>query len=342
MKETPLISVIIPVHNGSRYLKDCLDAIMRSSYSKYETIVVDDCSTDDSVEIGERTGAKVYKLSHQSGPATARNYGAKVAKGKIIVFVDSDVIVQKNSIAKVAADFIKDPNVVAIFGSYDDSPAAEDFLSQFKNLLHHFIHQNSEENAKTFWAGFGSIYRDVFLQLNGFDETRYTKPSIEDIELGLRICKAGHQIRLDKDLQVKHAKKWSWRGFLRTEILNRALPWSKLIVEKGALSSDLNLKVTYRISSLLAGIVLLVVLLTILDAVSVIGIGLNKYFIGLAVLLIITVVILNLDLYNFFFRKRGLKFTLLSVPVHLFYYLYSGFTFVICWIIHKLSIPRST
>jgi glycosyltransferase involved in cell wall biosynthesis len=342
MKETPLISVIIPVHNGSKYLNDCLDAIMRSPYSRYETIVVDDCSTDDSVEIGERKGAIVYKMSHQSGPAAARNYGARVAKGRIIVFIDSDVIVQDNTIQRVAADFRKDPNVVAIFGSYDDSPAAEDFLSQFKNLLHHFIHQNSEENAKTFWAGFGAIYREVFLQLRGFDEKRYTKPSIEDIELGLRICNAGYQIRLDKDLQVKHAKQWSWRGFFRTEIVNRALPWSKLIIEKGALSSDLNLKVTYRISSFLAGIILLVLLLTILDAVSVIGIGLNKYFIGLAVLLIITVVILNLDLYNFFFRKRGLKFTFLSVPLHLFYYLYSGITFVICWIIHKLSLLRST
>lgn len=342
MKETPLISVIIPVHNGSRYLKDCLDGIMRSSYSGQETIVVDDCSTDNSAEIGERTGAKVYKLSHQSGPAAARNYGARVAKGKIIVFVDSDVIVPRNTIAKVAADFKEDPNVVAIFGSYDDSPAAEDFLSQFKNLLHHFIHQNSEEIAKTFWAGFGAIYREVFLQLNGFDENRYTKPSIEDIELGLRLWNAGYQIRLDKDLQVKHAKKWSWCSFLRTEILNRALPWSKLIIEKGALSSDLNLKVIYRISSFLAGIILLLLILTILDAVGIIEIGLIKYFIGLTLLLIITVVILNLDLYNFFLHKRGLKFTFLSVPLHLFYYLYSGITFAICWIVHKLTFFRST
>ena len=342
MRKTPLISVIIPVHNGSKHLNDCLDALMRSSYSKYEIIVVDDCSTDDSVEISERKGAKVYKLSHQSGPAAARNYGARMAKGKIIVFIDADVIVQYETIERVTDDFRKNPNVVAIFGSYDDSPAAEDFLSQFKNLLHHFIHQNSEENAKTFWAGFGAIYREVFLQLNGFDEKRYTKPSIEDIELGLRICNAGYQIRLDKDLQVKHAKQWSWCALLRTDILNRALPWSKLIIEKGALSSDLNLKVDYRISSFLAGIILLLLILTILDVVGIIGIGLNKYFIALAVFLVIAIMLLNLDLYNFFFHKRGLKFTFLSVPLHFFYYLYSGITFIICWIIHKLYLLRST
>ncbi|MBI4228183.1 MAG: glycosyltransferase family 2 protein [Deltaproteobacteria bacterium] len=341
MDKPPLISVIIPVHNGNKYLNDCLDALNSSSYSNYETIVVDDCSTDDSVEIGQRKGAKVYKLSHNSGPAAARNYGARMAEGDILVFVDSDVIVQYKTIERVADDFRKNPHVVAVFGSYDESPAADDFLSQFRNLLHHFIHQNSEENAKTFWAGFGAIYRKVFLQLNGFDEMRYKKPSIEDIELGLRICNAGHQILLDKDLQVKHLKQWSWSGWLKTDILNRALPWSKLIIEKGILSSDLNLKVNYRISSFLAGLVILILILTILDAVNVIAIGLNKYFIAISVLLIIAIIILNLDLYNFFFHKRGLKFMFLSIPLHFLYYLYSGITFVTCWILHKFYLLRS-
>jgi glycosyltransferase involved in cell wall biosynthesis len=341
MKKPPLISVIIPVHNGSRHLDDCLEALMRSSYSNYEIIVVDDCSTDDSVQIAERKGAKVHKMSDRSGPAAARNYGATIAKGKIIVFVDSDVIVQYRTIERVTDDFRNNPNVVAIFGSYDDSPAAKDFLSQFKNLLHHFIHQNSKENAKTFWAGFGAIYRDVFLQLNGFDERTYTKPSIEDIELGLRICDAGYQIRLDKDLQVKHLKQWSWYGLLKTDILNRALPWSKLIIEKGGLSSDLNLKVNYRVSSFLAGIIILLLVLIVLNAVSIIGIGLIKYLISLAVLLFIVIILLNMDLYNFFFHKRGLKFTFLSIPLHFFYYLYSGITFIVCWITHKLHHLRS-
>lgn len=340
MKETPLISVIVPVHNGSKHLNDCLDALMRSSYSNHEIIVVDDCSTDDSVEISERKGAKVYKLSPQCGPAAARNFGARMAKGEIIVFVDSDVIVQYDTIGRATDDFRKNPDVVAVFGSYDDTPTAEDFLSQFKNLLHHFIHQNSEQNAKTFWAGFGAIYRDVFLQLDGFDEKRYKKPSIEDIELGLRIYNAGFQIRLDKALQVKHAKKWSWSGLLQTDILNRAWPWSNLIIEKGALSSDLNLKFKYRLSSFLAGIIALLIILTILGASGIIGIGLDRYFIAIAVALICAMIILNLDLYHFFFHRRGLKFAFLSIPLHFFYYLYSGITYVACWIIHKLHLRR--
>lgn len=340
MNKPPLISVIIPVHNGSKHLENCLDALMRSSYSIHEIIVVDDCSADDSVEISERKGAKVYKLPHRSGPAAARNYGARMAQGEIIVFIDSDVIVRSGTIERVTDDFRKNRNVVAIFGSYDDTPAAEDFLSQFKNLLHHFIHQNSEENAKTFWSGFGAIYRDVFLKLNGFDERAYTKPSIEDIELGLRICNAGYQIRLDKDLQVKHLKQWSWYGLLKTDILNRAFPWSKLIIEKGGLSGDLNLKVNYRISAFLAGTIILILILIVLDAVGIIGIGLLKYLITFGVLLLMAIILLNLKLYNFFLHRRGIKFTLLSIPLHFFYYLYSGVTFVVCWIIHKIYFLR--
>ena len=96
-------------------------------------------------------------------------------------------MVQRDSIAQVAADFMKNPHISAVFSSYDDSPDATDFLSQFCNLFHHFIHQNSNGEAKTFWAGCGAIYREVFYLFRGFDEHRFPKPSIEDIELGLRI-----------------------------------------------------------------------------------------------------------------------------------------------------------
>lgn len=341
MEKTPIISVVIPVYNGGGHLGECLDALSGSSYSEYETIVVDDCSTDDSVAISERKGAIVYKLTDRSGPAAARNHGARMAKGDIIVFIDSDVIVKPETIEKVVHDFSKYPDVVAVFGSYDESPAAEDWLSQFRNLLHHFIHQNSEEDAKTFWAGFGAIYREVFLALNGFDEARYRKPSVEDIELGLRICQAGYRIRLDKDLKVKHLKRWTWHGLLKTDVLNRALPWSELIIENRTLPSDLNLKFNHRISSLFVGIVILLLLVTILDAAGILAIGLERYFIALVVLLIIAVIFLNIDLYRLFFRKRGLGFTIFSILLHFLYYLYSGITFVTCWVLHKLSLRRA-
>jgi len=98
MEYQPFISVIIPVYNGSKYLNRCLDALMTSSYRQFEIIVVDDASTDDSVDICRKKGIDVIQMPHQSGPAAARNYGAHKALGEVLLFVDSDVLVQQETI----------------------------------------------------------------------------------------------------------------------------------------------------------------------------------------------------------------------------------------------------
>jgi glycosyltransferase involved in cell wall biosynthesis len=339
MLNQPLVSVIIPVYNGSRYLDQCLDDLIKSSYKPYEIIVVDDGSTDDSVEISLRKGASVLKMPHRSGPAAARNYGAQKAQGDILLFVDSDVSVKEETIARVVANFMSDPDIVAVFGSYDDNPDATDFLSQFRNLFHHFIHQNSHREAKTFWTGCGAIYRGIFFQLNGFDEGWF---SIEDIELGYRIWNNGYRIMLDKELQVKHLKHWGWRNCLKTDIFYRAVPWSKLILLSGHFPHDLNLQTPYIVSAFLVDLLILTIPLCFLDAKNLFDIPLNIIFIFLSLLLIITLIILNRRLYNFFLRKKGIKFTILAIPTHFFYYFYSSVAFAVCWVLIKLSrsIPR--
>jgi len=329
------ISVIIPVYNSSKHIDKCLDALISSTYNSYEIIVVDDSSTDDSVEISQRKGVKVHRLAHKSGPSAARNFGAKMAKGDILLFVDSDVVVRTNTIERVATDFLKHPEIVAVFGSYDDSPAAVDVLSQFRNLFHHFIHQNSDPNAKTFWAGCGAISREQFLKSQGFNEQLYPQPSIEDIELGIRISKKGYKIMLDKELQVKHLKQWRWQNWLKTDILNRAYPWSKLIIEDGLITSDLNLKFSYRLSSFLAILFFLSIILILLDTASILRTGFFSYLLIFSIFLMISIIILNFNVYKFFFEKRGVTFMLISIPLHFVYYIYSGFTFTFCWILNK-------
>ncbi len=76
MLNQPLVSVIVPVYNAGEYIEMCMDAIKASSYPSFEIIMVDDCSTDNSVEIARQKGITVLRLSRQSGPAAARNFGA--------------------------------------------------------------------------------------------------------------------------------------------------------------------------------------------------------------------------------------------------------------------------
>jgi hypothetical protein len=133
-------------------------------------------------------------------------------------------------------------------GSYDNSPTATNFISQYRNLMHYFVHHNSNRDAKTFWAGCGAVRRRVFLEFGGFDEKHFRSPAIEDIELGYRMSAAGRKLVLRPDIQVKHLKRWSLRNTLRTDFYYRALPWSDLAIRSGSMPNDLNLRISQRIS----------------------------------------------------------------------------------------------
>ena len=140
----------------------------------------------------------------EAGAAEARNIGARRARGDVLVFVDADVEVHPDVFARIRAAFEIDPRLAAVFGSYDDSPAAPGVVSGFRNLLHHYVHQQSGGDATTFWAGLGAIRRDVFVAVGGFDErmdrdwiSLFRRSSVEDIELGMRLAAAGWRIVLD-------------------------------------------------------------------------------------------------------------------------------------------------
>lgn len=101
--------------------------------------------------------------------------------------------------------------------------------------------------------------KNVFLELNGYDYKKFAEPSIEDIELGYRMREKGYKIRLDKDLQVTHLKHWGWYSMIKTDIFNRAMPWSRLILQTKSLPEDLNLRISDRVSTALVGILLICV-----------------------------------------------------------------------------------
>ena len=245
------VSVVVPVFNGEAELEQCLSALRNSGVAPLEIIVVDDGSTDRSKEVATRHGARVLSTGGRSGPARARNLGAHDAKGDVLFFLDADVVAQADAVGRVRAAFAEDLTLDALIGSYDDDPAERDFLSQYKNLMHCFVHQTGHEQASTFWSGCGAIRRDVFLAHSGFDES-YARPAIEDIELGYRLFQAGRRLMMDKDLRVKHLKRWTFWNLLKTDILDRGIPWTELILRDRNMPNDLNLQLSQRISVALA------------------------------------------------------------------------------------------
>ena len=343
------ISVVIPVKNGGPEFELCLQAVKSSDYKDYEVIVVNDCSADDTVNIARKYGAKIVNTTDQEGcanssigPAGARNLGVAHATGEIIYFIDSDVLIQKSNLRQVADIFQSTGDIDAVFGTYDDSPACETFISQYRNLLHTYIHQISLVDSETFWTGCGAIRKDVFLKMGGFDLKTFRLPSIEDIDLGYRMKDAGYHTRLDKDLRVKHLKKWTFSNMLKTDIFHRAIPWARLLLKRKCIPNDLNIQTHHRASGALVVVIFsmffLVLLNLIVSAVYLQLSGQEYTYFGIptvvgivlfSILLIAGVLVLNRNFYAYLYTTKGLFFTVRAIPLHFFYYFYSTITFAI-------------
>lgn len=321
------ISILIPVYNGGKTLAVCLESVYKSAYTQFECIVVDDHSSDDSTVIAEAFNTRIIRLEEQMGAAFARNKGAEAARGNVLLFIDSDVKIYPDSLEKIVKTFEENPDIAALFGSYDDQPGCPDFFSQYKNLFHHYTHQISREDASTFWSGCGAIKREVFKEVGGFNQRRYANASIEDIELGSRLTSRGYRVLLCKDLQVKHLKQWTFISLLRADIFYRAVPWSKLMLERHEIIRDLNLQMSDRIS---AGLVCM--------SVGILPFSLSRPRLLYIILLLLTIVAgLNYKLYRFFLERKGWRFVAPVFVMHMLYYLYSSLTFALCWLTHIFS-----
>ncbi|MGK2925348.1 MAG: glycosyltransferase family 2 protein [Lysobacterales bacterium] len=256
----PTVSVIVPVHNGGDDLVRCLEAISRSAWRPLECIVVDDASTEvHTAETAQRFGARLLRQPRQRGPAAARNAGAAAAAGDILFFTDADVVLHEDAIGRAAHELARSPGVAAAFGSYDANPGDASLISRYRNLYHHWNHQRGAEEASTFWSGCGAVRRQVFQAAGGFSES-FARPSIEDIELGYRLRAAGHRIRLLKDMQGTHLKRWTLRNMVHTDIFLRGAPWVELLQRFPDVPADLNLGWRSRLATGLTGLLVLTLL----------------------------------------------------------------------------------
>jgi hypothetical protein len=235
---------------------------------------------------------------HPCHPGAARNLGVAHAKGDVLVFVDADVEVRGDALARFRAAFEQDPTLSATFGSYDDEPGEDGVVSSFRNLLHHHVHQGAAGEASTFWTGLGAVRRSAFENVGGFDpELRY----LEDVDLGMRLAAKGHRIVLDPWVQGKHLKRWSLVEMTRTDFTGRALPWIDLVLRHRHSSSVLNLGWRHRLSAVAA-------------AVAVVSVVAGRIRVALAA--VVALVALNRDFYTLLARKLGLRGAGIGVALH--------------------------
>jgi glycosyltransferase involved in cell wall biosynthesis len=309
LSDTIGLSIIVPARNAASTLPHCLEAICAQIIGRDELIVVDDCSNDDTFEVAARFPVKVIRMVRHSGAAAARNRGASEASRPVLLFLDADVVLGPGGLSRAHSDMC-DPGFQAVVGSYDDSPSDQSTVSMFKNLAHHFFHQQGAEYITSFWSGCGLLSRQTFWEAGGFDEKRL---SIEDVEFGYRLSDLGIRIRIDRELRVTHLKRWTIRSLVVTDVARRAVPWTILSLERKHLPAELNFSKRQRAAALVALVLASCIPLIPLRP----GLG------GVLAVLVATAFWLNLPLYILFLKKGGGRLMLAGFFLQQFYYLYS-------------------
>jgi GT2 family glycosyltransferase len=287
------ISVVVAASNAPEDLAACLEGIRacRGAYEA-EIVVVDDASNDACAirisGLAKQFEAKLIRLDRRSGPAAARNTGAHVSQAEIIFFLDADVVPHPECFELVRSVLAgSEREYSAVIGSYDTHPHNPGLVSQYRNLLHAYVHQTSEGEVASFWTGCGAVRRSAFLVAGGFD-AKFQFPSVEDVEFGSRLVRAGSHIALNPRIQVTHRKRWTLRSMLETDLLRRSVPWTMLAWSGVGLPRNLNFTLRRRASVIVAALIAAFGFLSMVDPrfcaalAAALGalIGLNLPFLG--------------------------------------------------------------
>jgi glycosyltransferase involved in cell wall biosynthesis len=200
--ETKSASIIIPTFNGAARIENCLKAILAQTADRnIEVLVVDDGSTDDTVEVVNRYGVRLITQAN-AGPAAARNRGAIESRGTVILFTDDDCVPMPEWLNAMLEPF-KNPEVVGAKGVYKThqrSVAARFVQIEYEDRYHLMSSLPCIDFVDTYSAAFR---RDRFLETSGYD-TSFPVACAEDIELSYRMSARGWKMKFAPAAIVYH------------------------------------------------------------------------------------------------------------------------------------------
>jgi glycosyltransferase involved in cell wall biosynthesis len=201
--------------NAESTLARCLASIFASEEPPFEVIVVDDGSTDRSREIAAEFPVRLLRNEASPGVSQARNLGAREARGDILFFTDSDVVLEPRTLSVIARR-LAEPGLDGIVGVQTEAPAFANFSSDYKNLWIRYTYLKLEGDLSVLYSSVVAIRRDAFARAGGFD-SHYQRPNIEDSDLGKRLAERGARLRVDPEAQIVHVKRYDLGSLLATD-----------------------------------------------------------------------------------------------------------------------------
>lgn len=215
-------SIIIPTYNRREHLVELLDSITFCGLviDGLEVIVVNDGSTDNTSYFLEQYNSQEHVFSFKyhniinQGPAFARNFGASLALGKWLIFIDDDCLLPKSYFSIADKVFNQHTDIVAVSGhvvAHSNSLISK-YIDWSGIMLSPYVDKN---HKKYFVTANALIRKDIFIQLGGFDLS-FKNASGEDVYFSKRILSSGYSIYFDKNLYVRHRHRDSIYGLFRT------------------------------------------------------------------------------------------------------------------------------
>jgi len=310
MSKVPVISIIVPVYNGGKTLRKCMSALLRQDYprDRYEVIVVDDGSVDNTAAIARQYADKVVENKNNLGLSRARFAGIGCAEGQIVVHTDADVLFKKDTLRKIADFFDENKDVDALTGILSAEHPNPDFFSQYKNLYMHYIFSKLPEKI---YFLYGSIYatrKNVAYDYKpGFNVG-------EDTAYGQELSVRKRSIRFVRGIEVVHLKRYNMLSFVMNDF-RVPFAWVQIFMKYKGWRQLWKGGTGYAHSSKKQHLSLVVVLLCVIMCVDFIFTG----KLGLAAPLFLAFwVALNFRLFAFLLRQKGFVFCLCSVAVTFF------------------------
>ncbi|WP_165985678.1 glycosyltransferase family A protein [Streptomyces sp. YIM 98790] len=300
--EQPLVSVIVPNYNYAASLELCLRAIQEQTYPHIELLMVDDGSTDNSVEIARSLGVTVVRTPRNLGVAGARNLGIAESAGEICFFVDSDVALAPDAVATAVRLLRENPETGAVCGIHDPEPLIRDSLvEEYRGLQYHYWSVSSAGHISFLFPASCAIRRTVLEEIGPFNERLR---NTEEVDYGHRLTQR-HPLLLSPEIRSRHDHDAELVPLLR-KLFRRGHARVPLYAERRKFARG------FETSSRAGGSLAALASLALLPSAALLG----WYGLIAAALALVVSLAADAGMYRFVARRRGLLFTGYFTAVH--------------------------